>query len=110
MEAALASAKASSVLSQAHLTKAGQDFKQSQELYAKKLVSDADFISAQTNLDVAKADYDSSQAQIRRSEGSLTQARDWAQAVGGVVCMAGSLYLVGEVLEQLGHGQQELGW
>ena len=76
MEAALASAKASSVLSQAHLTKAEQDFKQSQELYAKKLVSDADFTAAQTNLNVAKADFDSSQAQIRRSEGSLSQARD----------------------------------
>ena len=76
MDAALASAKASSVLSQAHLTKAEQDFKQSQELYAKKLVSEADFTTAQTNLNVAKADYDSSQAQIRRNEGSLTQARD----------------------------------
>ena len=76
MEAALASAKASSVLSQAHLTKAEQDFKQSQELYAKKLVSDADFTAAQTNLNVAKADFDSSQAQIRRSDGSLSQARD----------------------------------
>jgi len=76
MEAALASAKASSVLSQAHLTKAEQDFKQSQELYAKKLVSDADFTAAQTNLNVAKADFDSSQAQIRRSEGSLSQAKD----------------------------------
>ena len=76
MDAALASAKASSVLSQARLTKAEQDFKQSQELYAKKLVSDADFTAAQTNLDVAKADFLSSQAQIRRSDGSLSQARD----------------------------------
>lgn len=76
MEAALASAKASSVLSQARLTKAEQDFKQSQELYDKKLVSEADFTAARTNYDVAKADYDSSQAQIRRSDGSLSQARD----------------------------------
>jgi len=75
-EAALASAKAASVLSQARLTKAEQDFKQAQELYAKKLVSDADFTSAKTNIDVAKADFDSSLAQIRRSEGSLSQARD----------------------------------
>ncbi|MSU45556.1 MAG: efflux RND transporter periplasmic adaptor subunit [Lacunisphaera sp.] len=75
-EAALASARASSVLSQARLTKAEQDFKQSQELYGKKLVSDADYIAAKTNYDVAKADYDSSLAQIRRTEGSLSQARD----------------------------------
>jgi HlyD family secretion protein len=75
-EAALASAKAASVLSQARLTKAEQDFKQAQELYSKQLVSEADFTSATTNLNVAKADFDSSLAQIRRTEGSLSQARD----------------------------------
>lgn len=75
-EAALASARAASVLSQARLTKAEQDFKQAQELYGKQLVSDADFTSAKTNIDVAKADFDSSLAQIRRTEGSLSQARD----------------------------------
>ena len=75
-EAALASAKATSVLSQARLTKAEQDFKQSQELYAKKLVSEADFTAAKTNYDVAKADFDSSLAQIRRTDGSVSQARD----------------------------------
>ena len=75
-EASLASAKATSVLSQARLKKAEQDFKQAQELYDKKLVSEADFTSAKTNIDVAKADFDSSLAQIRRTEGSLSQARD----------------------------------
>lgn len=75
-EASLASARATSVLSQAHLTKAEQDFKQAQELYAKKLVSDADFTAAKTNIDVAKADFDSSLAQIRRTEGSLSQFKD----------------------------------
>lgn len=75
-EAALASAKAASVLSQARLTKAEQDFRQSNELYAKQLVSEADFTNAKTNLNVAKADFDSSLAQIRRTEGSLSQARD----------------------------------
>ncbi|MBL9213990.1 MAG: efflux RND transporter periplasmic adaptor subunit [Opitutaceae bacterium] len=75
-EAALASARAASVLSQARLTKAEQDFRQAQELYGKKLVSDADYTAAKTNFDVAKADFESSQAQIRRTEGSLYQARD----------------------------------
>ncbi len=75
-EAALASARATSVLSQARLTKAEQDFKQAQELYTKKLVSDADYIASKTNFNVGKADFDSSLAQIRRTEGSLTQARD----------------------------------
>jgi len=107
MEAALASAKASSVLSQAHLTKALQDFKQAQELYDKKLVSDADFIAAQTNLDVAKADYDSSQAQIRRSEGSLTQARDSLEKTTLFAPMDGTISsLTSEVGERvIGGGQ-----
>jgi HlyD family secretion protein len=75
-EASLAAAKASSVLSQAHLTKAQQDFKQANDLYEKKLISDADFTAARTNLDVAQADFQSSQAQIRRTEGALDQFRD----------------------------------
>ena len=75
-EAALASSRASSVLSRARLTKAEQDFKQSNDLYQKKLISDAEFIAAQTNLNVAKADYESSLAQIRRTEGSVDQSRD----------------------------------
>jgi HlyD family secretion protein len=75
-EAALASARAASVLSQARLTKAEQDFKQANDLYQKQLISDAEFTSAQTNLNVAKADYESSLAQIRRTEGSVDQSRD----------------------------------
>ncbi len=107
MDAALASAKASSVLSQAHLTKAEQDFKQSQELYAKKLVSDADFTTAQTNLNVAKADYASSQAQIRRGEGSLTQARDSLEKTTLFAPMDGTISsLTSEVGERvIGGGQ-----
>ncbi|HET7537643.1 MAG TPA: efflux RND transporter periplasmic adaptor subunit [Candidatus Didemnitutus sp.] len=75
-EAALASAKAAAVLSQAKLVKAEQDYKQSNELYAKKLVSDSDYNTATTNLNVGKADYESAQAQTRRTEGALNQARD----------------------------------
>ena len=75
-QAALSSAKATSVLSHARLTKAEQDFKQSQELYTKKLVSEADFTAAKTNFDVAAADFDSSVAQIRRTEGLLNQFQD----------------------------------
>ena len=75
-EASLASAKATSVLSRARLTKAQHDFKQAEELYGKQLVSNADFVAATANLEVAKADFDSSLAQIRRTEGSVSQSRD----------------------------------
>ena len=75
-EASLLSAKASSVLSKARLLKAEQDLKQAQDLYAKQLISDADFLNTKTNLDVSQAEYESSLAQIRRTEGSVDQARD----------------------------------
>lgn len=75
-EAALASARAASVLSQARLAKAEQDFKQANDLHVKQLISEAEFTSARTNLNVARADYESSLAQIRRTEGALSQFRD----------------------------------
>lgn len=75
-EAALLSARAASVLSQAKLQKAAQDYQQAQDLYAKHLISDADMLNAKTSHDVAQADFDSSLAQIRRTEGSVSQAQD----------------------------------
>jgi len=75
-EAALLSAQSSSVLSKAQLDKAEQDYIQAQDIYAKKLISDADILTAKTNFHVAKASYQSSLAQISRTEGSLSQAGD----------------------------------
>lgn len=75
-EASLASAKASAVLSNARLIKSRQDFERSQELYGKKLISDSEYTTAKTNLDVAQAEYESALAQIRRTEGSLSQFQD----------------------------------
>jgi HlyD family secretion protein len=45
-------------------------------LFARKLVSDQEHLSAKTTLDVAQATYESSLAQIRRCEGLLNQVRD----------------------------------
>jgi HlyD family secretion protein len=106
-EAALAAAKASSVLSQAHLTKAEQDFKQANDLYAKQLISEADFTSARTNIDVAKADYESSVAQIRRTAGALDQFRDQLNKTVIYAPMDGSISsLTSEVGERvIGGGQ-----
>src|SRR5690606_34545985 len=52
-EAALLSAKASSVLSKAQLAKAEQDFQQANDLYAKKLISDSEFLASKTSFEVA---------------------------------------------------------
>lgn len=75
-EASLAAVRAASVLSQARLSKAEQDFKQADELHAKSLLSEADQTTAKTNLNVAKADFQASLSQIRSTEGLLSQSKD----------------------------------
>jgi HlyD family secretion protein len=75
-EAALAVAKAASLLAKANLDKAAEDFHRADDLYQKKLISDADDTTAKTNLEVARANYESSLAAIRQAEGALNQSRD----------------------------------
>jgi len=75
-EASLVAAKAASVQSEARLAKAAEDFKRSQDLHSRNLISDSDFTVDKTALDSATADLDSAQANILRSDGSLKQARD----------------------------------
>jgi HlyD family secretion protein len=75
-EAALVGIKAVSVQSKAQLLKAQDDLKRADDLFAKKLVSDSDYSVTKTALDVAQANYDNSIAQIRSTEGFLSQARD----------------------------------
>ncbi len=108
-EASLLSAKASSVLSKARLLKAEQDLKQAQDLYEKQLISDADHLNAKTNLDVAQAEYESSLAQIRRTEGSVDQARDQLSKTTIYAPIDGSISsLTSEVGERVvGTGQFE---
>jgi HlyD family secretion protein len=62
------------VLSRAQLNKAEHDYQQARDLYAMNLISVAEMLSAKTSNDVAKAQLDSSLAQIRRTEGSVSQA------------------------------------
>lgn len=75
-EANLVAAKASAVQAKAQLLKADEDFKRVSDLFGKQMVSDSDYTAAKTNLEVAQANYDNSLAQIRRTEGALTQAHD----------------------------------
>jgi len=76
MEATLVGARAVSVQCKAQLSKATEDFKRSQDLFAKTLISDSDFTASRTALDVAQANYDNALAQIRSTEGTLSQVRD----------------------------------
>lgn len=75
-EANLVAAKANAVQAKSQLVKAQDDFKRTDDLFHKQLMSDADFSAAKTNVEVGQANYDNALAQIRRTEGALSQARD----------------------------------
>jgi len=75
-DANLVAAKASALQAKAQLLQADDAMKRSEDLFTKKLISDSDELAAKTNLDVAQANYDNALAQIRRTEGSLNQAKD----------------------------------
>jgi HlyD family secretion protein len=75
-EATLAAAKASAVQAKAQLLKAQDDLTRSADLFQKKLLSESDYTAARTGVEVAQANYENSLAQIRRTEGSLNQAKD----------------------------------
>lgn len=75
-EAGLVASRAMALQSKAQLLKAQDDLKRSEDLFQKKLLSDSDITTIRTALEVAQANVDNAQAQIRRTEGSLSQARD----------------------------------
>ena len=75
-EAALASAKAASILAKANQDKAEEDYRRADDLYQKKLISDSDYTVARTGKDVARANYEASLAAIRQVQGALSQYRD----------------------------------
>ncbi|HVU23096.1 MAG TPA: efflux RND transporter periplasmic adaptor subunit [Opitutus sp.] len=75
-EANLSAAKAGAVQAQAQLVKAQEDFKRNEDLYKKHLISDSDFVTARTTLDIAEANADSAVAEIRSREGTLSQIKD----------------------------------
>lgn len=106
-EATLVAARAASVLSKARLAKSESDFRQADQLWAKQLLSEADYIAAKTSMEVAKADFDSSLAQIRRSEGLLSQVRDQIEKTTVFAPMDGTISsLTSKVGERvLGTGQ-----
>jgi HlyD family secretion protein len=75
-EANLIAARASALQSKAQLRKAQDDLRRNEELFAQKLISDSEIATARTSVEVALANVANAEAQIRRTEGSLNQARD----------------------------------
>ena len=75
-QAALNSSRASTVRNQAELEKAETDFNRAKSLYEKGLMSAADWKTAQTQFNVAKAALESSRFDVQRAEGALRQISD----------------------------------
>ena len=75
-QAALNSARSSTVRNRAELEKAETDFNRAKNLFDKGLMSGADWKNAQTQFNVAKAAVESSQFEAQRAEGALRQIRD----------------------------------
>ena len=75
-EANLVAAKASAVQARAQLLKSQDDFKRVEDLFRKKLLSESEYNAGKTAVEVAEANHDNALAQIRRTEGLLSQSRD----------------------------------
>src|SRR5712691_2643550 len=75
-EAAISAAKATNLQQKATLMKAEQDFKRSEDLFNKKLVSAQEYNAAQAAFDVAKNTFESSLHEIERAQAASSQARD----------------------------------
>ena len=75
-EAAISSAKAINLQQKASLVKTELDLKRSKDLFAKKVIGEAEFNAAQAAYDVAKNTYESSLHMIEQAQASSSQARD----------------------------------
>jgi HlyD family secretion protein len=75
-EAAISAAKATNLQQKATMMKTEQDFKRSEDLFNKKLISVQEYNAAQAASDVAKNTYESSLHEIERAQAGSSQARD----------------------------------
>src|SRR5436190_1124249 len=75
-EAAISSAKATNLQQRATMMKSEHDFKRSEDLFNKKLISEQEYNAAQAADDVAKNTYESSLHEIERAQAGSSQARD----------------------------------
>src|ERR1041385_4463576 len=75
-EAAISSAKATNLQQKATMTKAEQDLKRADDMFAKKTISVQEYNAAQAAYDVAKNTYESSLHEIERAQAGSSQARD----------------------------------
>lgn len=75
-QASISSARAMNLQMKAAAAKTEADLRRSQDLFTKKMISESEFVAAQTAHEVAKANYESSLHDIERAEAGSSQARD----------------------------------
>ncbi|MEO6486683.1 MAG: efflux RND transporter periplasmic adaptor subunit [Thermoanaerobaculia bacterium] len=75
-QASYNSARSASSRNRAELEKAETDYKRAQSLFERGLISESERRSAQTNYDSARAGLASSQFEIQRAAGAVTQIRE----------------------------------
>ncbi len=74
--AAISAARSTNLQMKAAAAKTEQDLKRAQDLFTKKMISESEFLAAQTAHDVATSTFESSRHEIERAEAGSTQARD----------------------------------
>ncbi len=75
-EAAISGSRATNLQQKASLTKAEADFKRSEDLFGKRMISDQEFATTRAAVEVARATFESSLHDIEKAEASSSQARD----------------------------------
>src|SRR5438874_6840860 len=75
-EASYQSALAGKNLAYANLNKAQLEYKRFQELFTNKLVSDSQFLEAQTSLEVMKATFETATHQVAQFKATLAKTQD----------------------------------
>jgi len=63
-------------LAQANLNKADLEYKRAKQLFENKLVSDSQFLEAETSLEVMKASFETAIHQVDQTEATLAKAQD----------------------------------
>jgi HlyD family secretion protein len=72
--AALASAKSQNLQAKAQMLRNEEEFRRADNLYKQKLMSESDYLTAKTNLEVSKATFEASNFDIQRVASQLSQA------------------------------------
>ncbi len=75
-QAALSSARSTSMTQKAQLAKAEADYSRSKNLFASRLIPESDRKAAQTTFEMAQSALNASQFDVQRAEGALHQIND----------------------------------